>query len=165
MQRAYAQQIQAAKDAQNAPITEADKASALINAGKMGDTGVKAGLVVVGGEFAVAGAIVAAPAIIAAAAPTVTAVSTTVTNVSISAYITTTSAAATVSTVIVNGARTAGTIVNNAYVTAVTSQTFANAVSVAKGLTSTNTAPPQNWWGIGGRMARIAYECGKRIVQ
>ena len=73
---------------------------------------------------------------------------------------------------ITNGARTAGTMlnnaasaVNNAYVTVVTSQTFTNVVSAAKGVSSTNTAPPQNWWGIGGRVARIAYEYGKRIVQ
>jgi hypothetical protein len=74
---------------ENKPPTEADKADALKHAGQMGDAGVKAGLVVVGGEAAVAGAVVAAPAVGAATT---------------SAYVQTTAAVS-----------AAGTAINNAY--------------------------------------------------
>src|SRR6266571_3425762 len=50
MMQANAQKVQDARAEQNRPATEADKANALKQAGRMGDAGVKAGLVVVGAE-------------------------------------------------------------------------------------------------------------------
>ncbi len=67
------QVIQAQADAKKKAIaeqtrtsSEQDKKDALVHAGKMGDAGVKAGLVVVGAEAAVAGAVVAGPAAVQA---------------------------------------------------------------------------------------------------
>jgi len=61
MMKASAQKVQDARAEQNRTPSEQDKKDALVKAGKMGDAGVKAGLVVVAVEAAVAVAVVAGP--------------------------------------------------------------------------------------------------------
>jgi len=170
-QQAYAQKIQAAKDAQNAPIGEADIANALVQAGKTGQTGVNLGLAVTGGELLIAGGVIAAPAVAAATAPTITSVSTTVTNASISAYVTTTSAVATASTVIGNVASRAQTALTNAAASANTAVLRAGvwadnlkpgggAINAARDFiqaaTSSRTPPAPNNYGLAGFAVKVA---------
>jgi len=83
---------------QNRPSTEQDKAKALVEAGKMGDAGVKAGLVVVGGEAVIATGVVAAPTVAAATTQAASAVNTT----TLSLYVRTTTALGSAGTAIAN---------------------------------------------------------------
>jgi RHS repeat-associated protein len=154
---------------QNRPVTDADKANALIQAGKMGDAGVKAGLVVVGGEAAIAGAVVAAPAVAAAASPTITTVSTAVTNASISAYVATTSALATAGTAISNTYAGAIQFARQAAVTIDTLKSGGGAINAAANFVqgyraSTSLAPrqppPQNSAGAAGFLVGLV----KRVI-
>jgi hypothetical protein len=126
----------------------------------MGDAGVKAGLVVVGGEAAVAGAVVAAPAVVAAASPTVASVTTAVTNASINAYVTTTSAIATAGAAIQNGARA---VINASSQLAVRIDTlksgggaFNAAGQVVQAATSSSRPPAPNKFGAVGLAIKIA---------
>ena len=160
-------------DEQNRPITEADKANALKQAGQMGDAGVKAGLVVVGAEAAVAGAVVAAPAVGAAASQAGAAINTATT----SAYVQATTALSAAGTAVANTANQVGTAINNAGAVAldrtkqaiVASDTnrsggggFKAAGDFAQGVFS-KTSMVTSKAGIIGRTLRIAYELGNKL--
>jgi hypothetical protein len=158
---------------QNRPMTEADKANALVQAGEMGAAGVKAGLAVVGVEAGVTGAVVAAPAV----AATVSQVGTTITTAATSAYVQATTAASAAGAAVANAARAAyNGVVGAAY----SAQTAALQLGVrldtlksgggalkaaadfAQGLTPGNSTP-RSVYGAAGRAIRAGYSLASKL--
>jgi hypothetical protein len=122
----------------------------------MGDAGVKAGLVVVGGEAATAGAVVAAPAVAAAGGQAATAINTVTT----SAYVQATTALSAAGTAIGNTYRAGVELAQRAVVTIDTLKSGGGAFNatrqVVQAATSSRTPPAPNKFGAVGLAIRIA---------
>jgi len=153
----YAEQV-------NRPITDADRANTLVQAGNQADAGVKAAMVVTSPQYAVmaaAAVVEAAPAVTSATRTATTAVN----NASINVYVRVTTAATSAATAASTAATNAGGAISNAVARVATSPALSNAQAFLKGALSTTNPPPQNWAGISGRAARLVYEIGKRLLK
>ena len=134
-------------------MTPEKMANALVQAGKMGDAGVKAGLAVVGAEGAVAGAVIAAPTVTPAVSSTASQVITTVNTVSTQAYVATTSALTAAGTAINNAYAAGQRFVVNAAYTVETLKSGGGGIKavadVIQGATSNSRVPPNKFGAIG----------------
>ena len=141
-------------------VTPEKMANALVQAGKMGDAGVKAGLAVVGLEAAVAGAVVAAPTVAAAGGQAVTAINTATT----SAYVQATTALSAAGTAISNAAGNAYRAVSNftlqqaVKIDTMTSGggVLGKAKDFVQAATSNRTPPAPNKFGAAGLVVKAA---------
>ncbi len=137
-------------------VTPEKMANALVQAGKMGDAGVKAGLAVVGAEGAVAGAVVAAPAVAAAGSQAATAINTAAT----SAYVQATTALSAAGAAIQNGYQSAVNLAKQAVVTVDTLRSGGGAINAARDFvqaaTSNRTPPAPNKFGAAGLAVKVA---------
>ena len=148
---------------QNRPITSADWANTLHQAGQTADAGVKAGLVVVGAEVATVGVVVAAPTVAAVGTQVGTAVNTATT----SAYVYTTTTLSTAGTVIANSYRAGVDLARQGVVTMDTLKRGGGAIQAATDF-ATGLVPggrtPNNPYGQAGRLVRTMYTLATKLI-
>lgn len=148
---------------QNRPITSADWANTLHQAGQTADTGVKAGLVVAGVETGAVVAVVAAPTVAAVS----TQVGTVVNTATTSAYVQATTTLSAVGTAISN-AYAAGTQLARQGIVAVdTLKPGGGAIQAATDFASglvPGARTPNNVYGQAGRFTRTVFTLAAKFI-